>query len=298
MVQGNDSLFVIPDDGLGPFLQVVTSAQHTLDVYVFELTNSEIEQAFGAAQRRGVVVRAIIEPKPSNNATAGQGNYDRLKQAGIAVKFSSSQFVKTHVKALVADGTVAIIATMNFTATWQTTRDYGIITYHSATVTQFAAIFEADWKEQPVTAAPNPASHLVVSPTFGRPAITDLLDKATASISIQHEQLTDPTIIDLLRHRAQAAIEVKVIGPDTPQGQTARDALQAKGAPVQVLLQSQPKLHAKIIIVDQQLMLLGSHNLTAESLDQRREVSLLTDDKAWIDRVLAAFAADVGFASN
>ncbi len=71
MAQGNDSLFVIPDDGLGPFLQVVTNAQHTLDVYVFELSNSEIEQAFDAAQQRGVAVRAIIEPKPGGNADAG-----------------------------------------------------------------------------------------------------------------------------------------------------------------------------------------------------------------------------------
>ena len=53
-----------------------------------------------------------------------------------------------------------------------------------------------------------------------------------------------------------------------------------------------PNVHAKTVIADGQRAFVGSQNLTATSLDRNREVGILIDDPAAIQRLQQVFEAD------
>jgi phosphatidylserine/phosphatidylglycerophosphate/cardiolipin synthase-like enzyme len=50
--------------------------------------------------------------------------------------------------------------------------------------------------------------------------------------------------------------------------------------------------HAKMIIVDGQRVYLGSHNLTRQSFDERREIGWVNDDPGVVTAFLQKFNAD------
>jgi phosphatidylserine/phosphatidylglycerophosphate/cardiolipin synthase-like enzyme len=51
-------------------------------------------------------------------------------------------------------------------------------------------------------------------------------------------------------------------------------------------------IHAKLMLVDNEIALVGSHNPTPTSLDRNREVSMVVDDPFVIQRAEAIFARD------
>jgi phosphatidylserine/phosphatidylglycerophosphate/cardiolipin synthase-like enzyme len=54
-----------------------------------------------------------------------------------------------------------------------------------------------------------------------------------------------------------------------------------------------PELHAKAIVMDRQVAYLGSVNLTYSSMDRNREVGLVTDDAAAVERIARTIEGDL-----
>lgn len=57
-------------------------------------------------------------------------------------------------------------------------------------------------------------------------------------------------------------------------------------------LLKKPYVHTKMILVDNEILLLGSMNLSANSLDKNREYGILLTDKKLIDQFLQGFERD------
>jgi phosphatidylserine/phosphatidylglycerophosphate/cardiolipin synthase-like enzyme len=55
---------------------------------------------------------------------------------------------------------------------------------------------------------------------------------------------------------------------------------------------SKPYLHAKMILIDHEILLLWSMNLSANSLDMNREIWILLTDPALIHGFTAQFSTD------
>jgi phosphatidylserine/phosphatidylglycerophosphate/cardiolipin synthase-like enzyme len=53
-----------------------------------------------------------------------------------------------------------------------------------------------------------------------------------------------------------------------------------------------PYLHAKMILIDHKILLLGSMNLSANSLDKNREIWILLTDPTLIQGFTAQFTKD------
>ncbi len=281
------NFFVLPDDGLSPLLSPLTAARQTLDVYIFRLEQGAVEQAISAAGRRGVLVRAILDRATDGNQPA----YERLTQAGVAARWSPPYFVKTHAKCFVADGKDTVITTANFVAAGQGVRDYGVATDDLAVANAVSSTFEADWREQEGQPAASEVANLVVSPINSRAQTLNFINQAQHSLYVQHEQFDDPTVADLLAARANAGVQVRLLLGERVNG-TLLARLHSLAPTLLSRTLSQPRPHCKLLIRDAAAIQIGSLNLTTESLDRRREISLLLHDPAAVQRATATFQAD------
>ena len=65
-----DRFLVLPDDSMIPLLDALAAARQSIDIYIFTLSNPDILAALREAVARGVRVRAVVDPAPSDNAAA------------------------------------------------------------------------------------------------------------------------------------------------------------------------------------------------------------------------------------
>ena len=302
--------FVFPDDGVAPLLDFVDGAAQSLDLYIFTLSHPAIEaKLVQAARDRHVAVRAMIEPSPTGRAEEAKAVFERLQRAGLQVQLAGKPFSKTHAKALVADASRAWVGSANFVATWDGTRDYAIVVDEPATVAQLRRTFEDDWsgaslrggrsgRDSPFRATVDTASNLIVSPANGRSSFVSLLGDATRSIYLEHEQVDDPAMLNLLVERSQTGVAIRLVLDDSAPNQQAAKTLRQRAPAIQVQFRKRPKIHAKLTVVDETRMIVGSHNLTKDSLDERREISIVVVDPAAVARAIRTLAADYSGSSS
>jgi phosphatidylserine/phosphatidylglycerophosphate/cardiolipin synthase-like enzyme len=288
-------------------VQLLGGAAQRLELYIFELRDAAVERALIDAVRRGVAVRALVEPSPGGRVDQARAATDRLRRGGVQVRTASPAFRKTHAKALLVDATRAWIGSANFVDAWTTTRDFAVITRRPETVGALAAVFERDWASAGLAEAgthqrsgaraaepcPGAGSGLVVSPANGREAVTSLIRGARRSLQLEHSRLDDAHILAALAARSLAGVTVQVVLDRDAANRPARRFLRKRAPAAQVQLVKVPTVHAKVVIADGERMLLGSHNLTRESLDERREIGLLVEDAAAVARVAGVLRGDL-----
>jgi phosphatidylserine/phosphatidylglycerophosphate/cardiolipin synthase-like enzyme len=135
-------------------------------------------------------------------------------------------------------------------------------------------MFEADRDGLPLPAVLSP--RLVIGPERARRQLSDLMDGARESIRVMDAKLSDPDMLTRLQARRAAGVEIDVIKTKKFGGL---------------------KSHAKIVLVDGRIALVGGLALTALSLEFRREVAILVKDPgaiAQIDELFSAARADAG----
>jgi cardiolipin synthase len=292
----SESLIIEPDDGRQPVLDYINGAQQTLDVAIYELTDKRIATALEDAAGRGVQVRVMAEPRPDNKPV-NASTMAELARKGVQTRDSSPSFKLTHEKAMVADGTSTLIMSMNLVSqTFNDTRDVAVLDTTPADVTEVESVFESDWDRVPDSASD---SALVWSPDNSRSRLLSLMTSATATLDIYAEELTDQDVIAALRSAASSGVQVRLLMTDTGSHDPARPGralLAAAGA--QVRVQSKPFVHAKVIIADGTNAFAGSENFTGQSLNDNRELGILSHDPATIARLQATFEQDWGRATR
>ncbi len=124
------------------------------------------------------------------------------------------------------------------------------------------------------------------------PALTAAIDEAKSEIIMSfflfkagvHKNSFPYRVLSHLRQAAQRGVRVIVIlensgGNDRnldDENRRTKQLLEEKG--VQVYFDSPRKTtHTKLVVIDQRLVLLGSHNLTQSALKYNNEISLLID---------------------
>jgi cardiolipin synthase len=308
------SLIVEPTDGKAAILAGLASATTTVDVTIYELSDSEVIAALIAAQGRNVTVRVLYNWYSFNTdvqATEVTPFVKQLTNAGVACRPAPREFEVTHEKALVVDGAVAFILTLNLVEEYfQSTRDFGIVSTVAGEVAEVASVFAADWS----SAAANPSvASLVWSPTNSRSRLTAVIGDATKTLEIYNEEVSDPEILGALVAAAGRGVAVRVIaavltedGSDSGPNENAPgiNYLNAHGVratckafPVSTPDGSVPiYIHAKVIVADfgsgDAKAFVGSENFSCVSLDDNRECGIIVTESAVLARLEATFEAD------
>src|SRR5262245_58572556 len=284
---GPVAVVIEPDAGPAAVLDLIAGARSSVWLEMYLLTDARAVAALADRARAGCDVRVILEPAPYLDEGANQTAFDELTAAGASVRWATPRFSYTHAKTMIVDRERLVVMTLNLTgAGLGGNREYVAVDDETADVAAADAVFAAD-ETGDVAAA---AGRVVTSPDASRAALAGLIEQASASLSIETEELTDPAIVGALLDARARGVAITLVWPGPPDAGTAFAKLAAAGATVRAV--SAPAIHAKVVVADRRRLYLGSANFTATSLDRNRELGLRLDDPGIAARIAATVADD------
>ncbi len=292
------SLITEPDAGPGLLYALLRSAQHNLDLVIYELEDSKACAVLAADAQRGVHVRVLLDKRFVGRYNEPAFNY--LKDHGVAVRWAPSRFDLTHEKALVIDKRLAAIMTLNLTARYYaSTRDFVLLDRRRTDVAAVEATFASDWSGG--SGASAPSSGLVWSPGAEQ-ALVRLIGSARHTLLVENEEMSDSVVIAALEAAARRGVHVVVVMTRDSYWAHAFDTLARAGVTVRTYAYSAPLyIHAKVIVVDptssHRRVFVGSQNFSVASLLYNRELGIITSQRTIVARITAVVRRDAAGAT-
>jgi phosphatidylserine/phosphatidylglycerophosphate/cardiolipin synthase-like enzyme len=272
-------LLIQPEDGVEPILEGIASARKTLEIAIFRCDHAEIEKALIDAIKRGVAVHALVAFSNRGGEKRLRDLETRLLAAGAVVARTSDDLVKYHAKYFIVDGKKLVLLGFNFTrADLQLTRSFGLISTKPSVVNEAAKLFAGDCTRQPYACN---SKVLIVSPVNARERLLDFLEGAKKQLLIYDLEVSDPGMVGVLKSRADAGVEIRVIGE-----------VKVKDYPGEVRASHPLRLHARTIVRDGKGVFIGSQSLRRIELDLRRELGILIRDSTVAAAVQKVFEED------
>ncbi|HUN36577.1 MAG TPA: phospholipase D-like domain-containing protein [Trebonia sp.] len=287
------SLVILPDQGENAIYNFVNSATSSINVTIYELKDTTLVNDLVAKEKAGVNVRVILDQaQQSYNA----GAYSALTAGGVGVVWSSTSFTYTHQKTITVDNDESYISTGNFDTTYYaTSRDYGVLDTNAADVAAITAVFNADYAHTSIT--PSDGTDLVWSPTDSQTQLAALINGATKSLDVEQEEFSDTTLVNDLVAAAKRGVAVRVV-LETPSSYSS-EVSEVESAGGQVTGYSSSTgfyIHAKTVIADygtsSAKAFMGSENFSDNSLNDNRELGLITTDSGVVSGLESTFNGD------
>jgi cardiolipin synthase A/B len=288
------TLYTEPDDGFTWLYDQINGAQTSIDMTMYELSDTTAEQDLVAAEQRGVDVRVILDEREKDSNEAA---YDYLTENGVSVVWSWDKYYYTHEKSIVIDGTTADIMTLNLTSEYySTSRDFAVVDTDASDVTAIETVFNADYAHDSVT--PGAGDDLVWSPTTSQADLLGLIDNAQDSLQIYSEEMGDTDVVDALCDAAERGVTVQYVG-ENEDGEYDSEYSQLSGCGVQIRYYSSSTgfyIHGKAILADYgqstAKIFIGSQNFSSTSLTENRELGLIINDESIESSINSTFATD------
>ncbi|MES1176358.1 MAG: phospholipase D-like domain-containing protein [Myxococcales bacterium] len=323
------------DDGVRAFecfLAQIESARHSIRIVTFVLADDEagrpVVQALIERARAGLEVRLLIDDLLRFHAP--RGLLRELVAAGARVErfmpllhvpFRGHGNLRNHRKIALFDGERAIVGGMNLgreymgpTPDPERWRDLSLLV-SGAAVAELDAVFRADWQfacaEVLSAAAAQSAGSVPVRVVPSGPdAATDPIYDADLTAIYRAEKriwiatpyfLPDEALIRALIIAVRRGVEVCVLTPehsnhplsDFAASSCLRD-LSAEGVVIRRFVKM---LHAKTLLVDDSLCVVGSANFDMRSLFLNYEIALFFTGEGEVQRLAAWFESSFAYAS-
>jgi phosphatidylserine/phosphatidylglycerophosphate/cardiolipin synthase-like enzyme len=287
------TLLTLPDQGETAIYNFVNSATSSIDVTIYEFKDTTLVNDLVAKEKAGVKVRVIFD---SQHESYDQAAYNALKSAGAGVVLSSSSFTYTHQKTITVDNKESYISTGNFDTTYySTSRDYGVFDTNSSDVSAIENVFNADYAHTSIT--PSDGADLVWSPTDSQTQIVNLINSATKTLDVEQEEFSDTAAVNAVVAAAKRGVTVRVV-LETPSSYSS-EVSSVTSAGGKVVGYSDPNgyyIHAKTIVVDagtsSAKAFAGSENFSSNSLNNNRELGIITPDSGVVSGLETAFNSD------
>ncbi len=322
------------DDGVRAFdcfLSQIRGARRSIRIVTFVVIDDEtgraLVQALLERAREGLEVRLLIDDllrfhaprKLLRELVRAGGRVERFMPL-LHVPFRGHGNLRNHRKIAVFDGERAIVGGMNFGREYmgprpdpERWRDLSLLV-SGAAVVELDRVFRADWQfacaEQLAPAARLAAGEIPVSVVPSGPdAASDPIYDADLTAIFRAERriwiatpyfVPDEALVRALLIAVRRGVEVRVLTParsnhalsDFAAASCLRD-LSAAGVVIQRFAKM---LHAKTLLVDDTLSVVGSANFDMRSLFLNYEIALFFSGKAEIERLALWFEA--GFADS
>ena len=288
------ALITEPQAGFSPVYHLIKHAHRSIDLTMYEFSDTKAEHDLAAAAQRGVTVKVVLDQREQSRNSAAFGY---LKAHGVKVVWSWARFEYSHQKTLLVDGSTAVIMTANLTSEYySSTRDFLVMDTKPADVAAIAQVFNADFAHRPVQ--PGDGKDLVWSPAGSQAKLLALIGGATRSLRIYSEEMGDTTIEDALITAARRGVSVKVCG-ENESGEYDSDFSRLAAAGVHISYYSSSHgfyIHGKVIEADygtgHAKVFIGSENFSSTSLNRNRELGLITSNQKVLSAIAATFAHD------
>lgn len=127
-------------------IDVVNSANKTLDIAIYSLTKQDIVDAVIAAKKRGVKVRIITDTQQAGGKSQ-KAELKLIRDAGIPIKKDAHSGLM-HMKVTVADGNVVTTGSYNYTENASTDNDEVLVVIRDSKLAkEWTKEFDAMWND-------------------------------------------------------------------------------------------------------------------------------------------------------
>jgi len=288
-----DSLITEPEDSIAPVIQMIQGAEKSIDLVMYELEDTQVENALISAEKNGVAVRVLLNEgnygaQPSTYSAAA---YRYLQTGGVSVHWSPSYFALTHQKTMIVDGSRAVIMTFNLTPQYYSTdRDFGIVDKDPADIAAIEAAFNDDWQDKKDTAASG--DDLIWSPGADTELLA-MINSSRKSLCIENEEMSDTPVVNALISAVKRGVNVEIVMTYSSDWSANFTKLAAAGVKIRTYAADAALyIHAKLILSDADTAFVGSQNFSASSLQDNRELGIMLTDANIINSLSATFQSD------
>lgn len=285
-----DELIIEPDAGRAPLLSAIANAKSSIDLAMYGFTDNVFANALIQEKNTGKNIRILLEPQPYKADDENVNIIKQLQKANVNLNWPDAQFKLIHQKTFILDKHKAIAMTFNLThSTFTRERNFALVITDPAMVKEIEEVFSADYAHKKINVK-NP--NLIWSPDNSREKIDALIKQAKSSIEIYAQDLADYQTIGELAKAARRGVNVKILLSVYPEKMHSKKFKYLKKAGVKIENSDRFIIHAKVIVIDDERAALGSVNLTKESMDDNRELSVITEDKKAIKQLIDTFNRD------
>ena len=229
-----------PAGGLAPIYSLISSAQHTLDMTMYELADARAEVDLAADAKRGVRVRVVLDQNLARSYDTPA--FDYLTSHGVEVHWAPRSYDVTHQKTITVDGDVSAIMTLNLTSEYYpTTRDFVIIDRDRADVAAIEAVFAHDFAGRSSSPEP-PGTDLIWSPGADS-RLVSIIASAKHTLYVENEEMSEYTIVDALCAAARRGVDVDLVMTNDPSWRYNFDKLASAGVHVRTYVRQCGSVH-------------------------------------------------------
>ena len=288
------TLVTEPGQGLSQIYDLINSAAKTIDMTMYELTDTTAENLLVQAASNGVTVRVILDQ--DNEKAHNQAAYTLLSTHGVQVHWANKAYTYTHQKTITVDGVTSAVMTLNLTSQYYSTgRDFAVIENDPKDVAAIEAVFNADFANKKVT--PGVGDDLVWSPTNSQSSLLALINGASVSLNVENEEMNDTAIASALVKAAKRGVNVQVTMTANSSYATELNQLKAAGANIATYAASAPLyIHAKVIVADfgtsKAKAFVGSENFSSTSLTKNRELGMMITESDILSALNGTLTSD------
>jgi cardiolipin synthase A/B len=286
----SEQLIIEPDAGRAPILAAINNAKSSVDLVMYGLTDETLINALLAAKESGKKVQVLLEPHPYKADDENNVAISHLNSAKINLYTPNPDFKLTHQKTFIIDNKKALVMTFNLThSSFKNERNFALIIDDPAMVQEISRVFIADSQHKNIEVTqPN----LLWSPNNSREKMLDFINAATSEIDIYAQGLSDYKIIGALAKAAKSGKKVKILLAANTNETHSKKFDYLRNASVMVHFCKHYIIHAKVIITDHNQAVLGSINFTKPSLNNNRELSVVTSNPQTIAALENTFNQD------
>ena len=270
----------------GKFLD---STDEYIKIETYDFTNNFFKTRFKNLSNRWTFVQIILE---NNKYQQYQNTFRQLQEyfswnENIELR-SDDQMWTTYVHAKITLNEDSFrVQTANLTkSSFESNREHFFYSNDSDFHDSLEKLFDADWVWDDLSTL-NLHPNLVVCPLNCRDVIKTLLESAEKSIVIQTQYIVDDEIFDILREKSEE-VDMAIIVADTEDN----NHLISYFWPWIVRSLKSHYNHTKMILVDEKYLLLGSMNLSENSLNNNREFWIILMDTGHISQFEKWFKKD------
>ncbi len=237
------------------------------------------------AHNRWVDIRIVLEWNVFGTPYINTPIVKKLQQAWIEVIYADNhRYAFTHAKFWIIDDTY-FISTGNWTASFfNKNREYIYADSDEQTRWFLEKIFLSDSAHLGFKDATMIPDHIVISPLDTRKKISRLIQSAKSNIVLYVQTLSDDEMLSLLSESSKKWIKIHICTADNESN--AENI--AKFPELSWKMIRKPYLHAKVIVIDDSIVFVWSHNLTNNAIENNREMGIIIKNRDDIVRKIDA----------
>jgi len=284
---------VIPKDGFAPLRALIGDAARSIDLVMYRLDDRGTIDALKSAAVRGVKVRVMLEKHPSEGAKANRATESELKRARVHTKWTNPEFKQTVERAIVADRSIAAIATFDLIAENEKgCRGFATTLRDPRDISDMLWMFDADWTR--VSAKPQ-SSSLTWNEGGARTRLLTLIRSARKQILIYTNRIRNAEAASTLTEALGRGVIVKIIaGAEGEKEDSSLTRMRMAGAKVRRL--KGMSLSANIIMADdgsgRRIAILGATRLASGAHTKTRALGVIISDSERLALFEKTFDAD------